>query len=722
MKTRTSSYRNRNQNAASRQKRGYVSLLVVFTMAIFMLSMLLFAYQRAINSQSVQADIQAQTDYREKEETILRSIVAITPNRAILAMQDGSFSDPDEETNPLSFRNIFSDALAQANARQSISDDLRAQLAIPNSFSGNTGDSALDNLDLMFQSEDNNDGFVTGGLNRDLGVAFPPALDSNNIIVADDLFPIISKAKKYGNRANGQVGLPTATYSDFNVIPYPDINFGYAQPGQNFVAKRNWWAFSMNLAESDNDLTSLARFRRDFVLSIYEIPSQLPISASSYMALGAHADGSAWQNVTISGNVFAGRAVVEGNTALPTLATRRGATLSANSTIGGQSFTGNPFAPGVRETFRLTQGDFFPISLASESGKAAFISINRGVDYFDRYAHTAETNTVSQTTWNEYSVGALQCAMRLDITQCTSVSDRKPTELQFSYMRNGTRQVLVLPQDQGAATNLEAGYIYAAPEGSSVNFNTPVDVAYGAGGSYFYRSGVSGSVLFSNDNFGNPIVGTPKNGYFRPRFPFEVKNLSNGKICVAVYPERFAIFMNLIGADSLAVNNSLAINVDYVNSANLTKPLIPSTSTDYGVILQECADLTSFTKGFSLVTNLRLHIGDDFNDVATTPPTGYTPPNGAAFYPPTSLFAPEKRYGADLDPLAVEFSGRVGSVASETAATPIRPLDTTTVSGISMSGSQTSMNLSTIRHPAELPPIFMMNWLIVLEEKRSEFY
>jgi hypothetical protein len=31
------------------------------------------------------------------------------------------------------------------------------------------------------------------------------------------------------------------------------------------------------------------------------------------------------------------------------------------------------------------------------------------------------------------------------------------------------------------------------------------------------------------------------------------------------------------------------------------------------------------------------------------------------------------------------------------------------------------MNLTAISHPAELPPITMKNWLIVVEEMNSEF-
>ncbi len=700
--------------------RGYISLLGVFTISLFMLAMMVFAYKRAINAQATLSDIQTQTDYREKEETILRSIVAIVPNRAIQAMQDGSDSSVDRR-DAVSFETIFRDAVEQSNARTSISTEFIEQLGEGNVIRGNSGDSALADTTKIFKPAIGSTTAVTGGLNQNLGAKYPPALNFNGTLADDDNYPIISDYKKYGALADGEVGLDTDTYQDFNLIPYPQIDFGYAQPGELFVAKRNWWAFKMNLSAHDDTLTKLSRYERTFVLSIYEIPSQLPISAGSFMALGQYADGAAWQNVTISGTVFGSRVQVEGTTALDSLASRRGFELSNSTTIGGQTFDVNPFTPGIRETYRLTEGEFFPVSLASESGKAAFVPINRGVDFFDRYAHVEETDTISPTTWNEYSVGAMQCAMRLDITEAASDSDPTPIELTFSYMKNGSRETLVLPLDTGVATDLPVGYIFAAAENTSANFPTPVDVAYGADGSYFFRASVSGSVMFDNGSFGDPLPSSTKSGYFKPRYPFEIKSLPTGRKCVAIYPERFKDFLDLLGADSLAVNHSLAVNVDYVNSSTLNKPFIPSTVVDYGVILQECADLTSFTKGFSLVTNLSLHIGDDFNVVATSPPAGYTPPNGAAFYPPSSLFSPEKRYGVGVSPLAVEFTGRVGSAASEDSVDPVRPLDTKTTSGTTLSAGSITMNLSAISHPAELPPITMKNWLIVVEEMGREY-
>lgn len=707
-------------NIRRKPKTGYVSLIAVFTMSMFMLTLMLFAYKRALGAQAIQAEIQHQTDYLEKEETILRSIVAITPNRAIRAMRSGSNASTTV-SNPLRWQNIFTDALIQSNARQSIPTSLATQLAISSDFKGNSGDSGLATVSRIFKPASTNSGYASGGLNRDLGAGYPPSLNSVNAIANDDLFPIISTQKQYGALASGKVGLSTTDYKNFNILTYPKINFGYAKPGDPFVAKRNWWAFGMDLADHDDNVTKLARFRRQFVLSIYEIPSQLPISAGSFMALGTFANGETWGDVTIGGNVFAGRAVLEGSTSLPGLATRRGTQISSSATIGGASFNGNPFAPGVRENYQLTNGDFFPVSLASESGKAAFVSINRGADFFDRFAHTAETSTISPTTWNSYSVGALQCAMTLDITKCVSASDRTPTEMRLTYLRGGIRQTLTIPLNTGPSANLPVGYIQSVGENGTATFATPVDVAYGANGFFYYKYGVSGPIRFDNQTFGDPIVGTYKYGYYKPVYPFEIKSLPSGKICVALYPERLATFLNLLGADNLSVNNSIAVNVDYVGSTSLLKPSIPCTENDYGLILQQCQNLTSFTKGFSLVTNLRLFIGDDFNTATATPPAGYTPPNGKPFYPPCSLFAPEKRYGVELDPYAIELTGQIGSTASESAANPIRPLDSKGVSGSAMSGGKIKVNLSPITHPAELPPITMMNWLIVVEERRKEF-
>lgn len=707
-------------------KPGFVSYVVVLSTGLMLTLMAAYAYRRALTGQTIQNKVQLRSDYAEKEDSILRAIVAITPNRAIRAMQSGSNSSTSV-SNPLRWQNIFTEALDLANARTSIDSNLKSSLGLSNLKIGNTGDSSLNNPSAIFKALNNEAGFVSVGINRSLGTGFPPPLSTNttNTINRDPIYPIISGDKIYGSMAQTSVGLPVSTYSNLNLITYPNINFGYAKPGEPFVAKRNWWAFSVDVAANDAALTNLARPAREYVLSIYEIPSQLAISASSFMSLGQYSNGEYWQNVSIDGGIFAGKAQVEANTSLNALASRRGMTMAGTSTIGGQSFANNPFAPGVRENYQVTTGEFFPVSQTSESGRVAFVPINRGAEFFDRFSSSSESSVLSPTTWNNYSVGANQCAMRLDVVQCVSSTNKTPTVLRFSYLGSDgvTRSSYDEPLITGINSSLPPGYVKVCNENQTYDFGSAVvDVAYGLNGKFYFQTDVTGAVTFNNARFGDPLVGTQKAGYYRPSAAYKVKSLPSGKICLAVYPQRMSSFLSRIGAGGTAINNSLVVNVDYTTATGsvfLTKPAIPCTDLDYGLILQESGDLTSFPKGFSLVTNLRTYIGDDVNTVPATPPSGYTP--SSTYYPPWSLFTPEKRYGVDTDPYSVNLAGQIGSLASDTISSPIRPLDSKTVGGSTMGANKITVNLRPIKHPADLPPITMMNWLVVLEERRKEF-
>jgi len=719
---------------------GYISYVMVLSTGVLLTTMMMYGFKHALQSQAVQSDVQLRLDYSEKEDAVLRSIVAITPNRTMQAMMNSS-SAAGSNRDSLMWQSIFSDAMAQANARTSISADVKASMNVANAIGGNIGDSAMTTTNLIFSNVHGggSDVYVTPGVNRTMGAGYPAVLTSNNGTVnANDLiYPIISNDKIYDSHANGKPGvlLPTDTYWKYNVLKYPAINFGYAKPGDNFVAKRNWWAFSMDMADHDDGLTSAALNRREFVLSIYEIPSQLAISASSFVALGKYGvdgAGGAWgSNVSISGNIFAGKARVEGGAALPTLASRRQVDIRDSSKIGGQSFNGNPFAPGTREQYEVTTGEFFPISLPSESGRAAFIPISRGEAFFDRYSLSTESNTLSTTTWNEYSSGAAQCAMRVDVSKVASATNQTPTEFRFEFQNGGvgtTRDVMLVQPIQGYTTVLPRGFKpLGVSEGNSYTFAGPVDVAYGKPGGYFFKEDVSGTVKFNNDTFGDPLVTVVKEGYWRPRKPFNTTMGPDNKVCVGIYPERFPDFLAAIVANPVGgndpkgvYNNSVVVNVDHKAGINVRKPIFKSEG-DLGLVLTECADLTKYTKGFSLVTNLRLFIGSDYNTKQTTPPTGYIPPNGE-FYPPTSLFAPEKRFGVQHTPLTVTLGGQVGSLANETNDVPVRPLDVFGRFGEVIDPSLSKVNLWAVNHPGALPPIMMMNWLVLLEERRKEYY
>lgn len=701
---------------------GYTSLVLVISTCVLMSLLMVFAFRASMDAQAVQGEVQMHIDYSEKEETILRAIVAITPNRAIGAMRGRSDLDA-ESRNENRWSRIFREALDLANAHNSMDAQLASLIMEQDGIAANVTDSRMNIHSRIFMPVGDGGGWVASGARDYLGPGFPPMLDASvpSDRNRDRHFPIISHSKHYGERAQAYVGASVDEFPQFNLLTYPDINFGYARPGEPFVAKHNWWAFDLDLAGHDQQQTGVARRSREMVMSIYEVPSQLAISAGAFMSLGEHASGERWTNATIEGNIFAGRATVaEGMELSGGLSGRRGLELATGSSVGGRTFDDNPFTPGTREIFLATEGDFFPVSMPSESGRAAFIPINRGADFFDRFAHEPEQDTISTTSWNEYSIGALQCAMRLDITEVVGANNPSPTKLRFSYLANGERQSMDIPLNQGPAAGLPPGYLYAGREHQSYDFGSAVvDLAYGENGVYAFETGATGLVTFNNARFGDPLYGVLKSGYFRPSYPFEIRQLVNGRIGVMIYPQRFPAFLRAIGADGVSVNHSLVVNVDYPGNPDLIKPSIPSTDHDYAVVLEECRDLTAFARGFSLVSNLRLYIADDFNTVPGSPPAGYDPDGD--FFPPASLFVPEMRYGLTHDPLGVRFAGQIGSVAAEDIGSPIRPLDSLTASGQALEGDRLQVNLRPIRHPAELPPITMMNWLVLLQERRAEF-
>ena len=720
-----------------RLRRGFVSYVLVLTTGVVLTILMISAYKRAASAQQVQKESQIRVDYAEKEDAVLRAVINIAPNRAIRAMKSGANASSSSR-DPLRWQNIFSEALDQANARASISTTLKTNMGASSGITANIGDSTLTNVNSIFDAIEPEPGYASPGVNRLLGEGFPVPLQCNSTIAANDaVYPIISNDKTYGTLANGKVLLPTddVRFQKINKIPYPNIRFGYCAPGQPFVAKRNWWAFSMQIGENDALLNSFARNggsegERDFILSIYEIPSQLAISAEAFTSLGAHADGTVWKRATIEGGIYSTRADVTGGMQLERLSSRRGMTLGSNVKVGGLEMGENPFKPGEREKFELANGTFQPVTMASEAGRAAFIPINRGSEFFDRFTLTnraTESNTLSPTTWNNYSAGSMQCAMRLDINGVVSSTNNQPTRLAFSYMNSsGTRVPIDWPLEFSAYSNLsglKAGFAPMNPGTYTYAADKPVDLICGVGGKWAVKYGVTGEVLINEAFFGgdpNPESNSANLFYYRPHSPWELKMLHGSRYCIAVYPERIQRMLAHLGG-SIQYNPSLVVNVDYTQ-ANIVAPTFPAKPTDYAVLLYECDDLTSFEKGFSLVTNMRLYIGDDFNQVSMTPPTGsgLTSP----FYPPCSLFAPEKRYGTDLDPFEVKITGQLGHLGGDTGknGAQVHLLDLKMGSEEETSKDRIDVNLKPITHPCELPPITMMNWLVVIEERRKEFY
>ena len=121
--------------------------------------------------------------------------------------------------------------------------------------------------------------------------------------------PLLSASKRWGS------------------IAYPNIRFGYKQPGEVFIARRAWWRIPLVYStgqytqEDQGGANQIYRYpsaAANYVLSVYEIPSQLPISGNANLQIGDNADGTAWafgaNGISITGSIYASQIQLAGGT------------------------------------------------------------------------------------------------------------------------------------------------------------------------------------------------------------------------------------------------------------------------------------------------------------------------------------------------------------------------------------------------------------------------
>ena len=670
-------------NRTHKSSPGFASLLVVTSVGVALLIMLVSMYRNTVDAHAIQKNNLLKNDYQQREDAFLRALTNIIPNKAILCMKPGS--DNDES---LQWKSIIEDALVMSNSRQALAPEVADSLGFTNIRSGNNTDSNLELGAIIsaLAGGTTDPDAITSGTNQLATSDYPPPLEcSASDQTTDSLYPIVSLNKKYGPSASGWVKASVSDFPLYNLIDAPELHFNYQNDG-TFIAKHNWWAFEMSFADQDASKTNVITRKKKYLVSLYEIPSQLPISASAFTTFGAHSDGTEWSNVSLRGSIFAEKVKTEGAFSTDAIAARKGIEVSTSTTVNGTTTGGvtgsNPFVSNARELAE-TQGNIFPISSSSDGGRVSFIPINRGLEFYDRYTgDPAEDNPdkesesrLSDTSWDYYSIGAKQCGMRLDVIEVISSSDQTPTAIRFSYQQDDP--------DDGIVGNL-----------------------------------VQVSRIFSK----NPDPLNPEEeawpDFFAPggdTFPFHIDKSYSSRPCIAIYPERLATWLASNNGGFFESNHSISVNVDYVNNLEVAKPPFPSDVGDLAVMLIEAKDLTAFTDGFSLVTNMRLIFTDDVNITATTTPPGVTLPAGEDFYPPVSFFAPEKRYGDSGIALKIDIDGQLGSLAKGNTE-PVRIADLKTGYADQVVPENIVANLKTIDHPAALPPVNMMNWMVVIRE------
>lgn len=658
---------------------GFATIAVVSAVCLMIVSMLAYTMVGSMRNLDVQARSQVKQDYGQKEDAVLSALIHIVPNKAIGAMQRYSANNSDNFT----WDTIFNEAIAIANAEQSISPTLINSLNLGNAISANTGDTLFQTASQFVNAPI---GTQAGGSNRvnggnwweyqmlgnaGIGPKLPAALQlSYSDYLLDKQYPIITYNKKHVNWYTKGLGLSADSYPLYNLIQYPEVKLGYKRPGEYFVAKRNWWVFSLTFGSHTQAISGIPPVKKDYVLSIYEIPSQIPLSASTLMKVGQFEDGSSWENVTLEGGIFAETLQTDGAVALTkgSISARKSVSISSQTTVEGRSVSGGFDELGAREA-RATDtsagssgntSDFYDASVGGNVGKVAFIPINQGTGTLLTTSDGTPEERISPTGWNEYSRAARQAVTTLDITDVSGADDQLPTSIRLRYRRAN---------------------------------NTIRTITYTRGSNWPTPSETGGST-----------------------FPFQSDELDNTRSALIIHMDLLPTFMNsLPESGGVAMNNSLYVYPRTVNP-NVVVPAIPSRETDMAVSLRGGKDMTSFTNGFSLVSRYRVYIAETLNNVPTTVPANSGLPADSPFYPPLSIFAPEKRFGESLSiNNPIELVGQINSMKTASDSV-VNPLELMNGSDERISSNKINARLISLRSPAELPPIYMMNWLITIEE------
>jgi hypothetical protein len=664
--------------------RGYATMAVVTSISLVILGMMGYAYLGSLRTFQAQARAQVKQDYSQKENAILNALINIVPNKAIGAMQKGSANNP----TLYNWDTIFREALNSANAEQSISPQMLNALNLGTAVSANTGDTTFSAVSEVVQAPV---GTYAGGDNRvnggnwweytmlgdpKIGPRVPAALQlSYENYLLDKQYPIVSFDKTYVSWYTKGLGLSATDFPKYNLIQYPDVKFGYKRPGEYFVAKRNWWVFSLKFGSHNEQRTGIPPVRKDYVLSIYEIPSQVPLSASTLLKVGKFADGTAWENVTLDGSLVAERLETEGSVVVSggSVAARKSITLTGQTVVDGTTLASDFDDLGERESRATTNtgtggansmtnsdSDFYEASVGGNVGKVAFIALNRGTNTLMNTSDGTAAERIAPTGWNHYTMAGRQSQMTLQIRKMASAEDQTPTQIRFRY-RNSSNAFVTIDYVRGT--------------------NWPTEQE--SGGS---------------------------------TFPFQTDELDNTRKALLIHLDRLPAFINSrSNTGGVALNNSLYI-MPLGGEPTVLIPSIPSAEDDMAVSLRGGRDLTPFTAGFSLVSRYRVYIADTLNNVPATAPSNAGLPNGHVFYPPLSIFAPEKRFGESLTvDHPVELTGQLNSLKTATTDT-VNPLEFMSGDDERIASSKIDATLTSLKSPAELPPIHMMNWLVTIEE------
>jgi hypothetical protein len=467
-------------------------------------------------------------------------------------------------------------------------------------------------------------------------------------------------------------------------LTYPNIRFGYKQPGNSFVARRVWWRIPVVYQPAQpnaeyqtiTDPASANSYKivpANYVLSVYEIPSQLPISGNANLQIGADTSGTAWDptkilvtgsisgnQITLSGGSYSGvssRGFSSGPPVNPV-------NVVNPATVGGVAYSDSTFdRPGTREQMALTQtpGAAAPVSVAGNDGKVLLVPVMPGNEFY-MPAPGAPTH------WDLYARPYYRCRIRVIISNTDSKIIYNPNRPQPIDQTAGAIavQIIYLPDPSSSPDQILGFPDSDAPPPPPT----------------FTQTSIAAPNLPPYLNYWSTATGD------RNILIIDVPNM-----------------VTALGKAFYGGDPSLAQVAPQLYSI-----YIGSNPTTAGVAIKNTNDLSAFTSGLSIVTNQTLYLLDSFNQVSN-PQTGLIP---------TSLYAPQVVFGGIVSATNPQVNltdhSQVVAVATP-GPTPVNPLNFTNVNGNPIGLSNTNAKPTEVTDPKKIPPITALNLLFTIEKE-----
>jgi hypothetical protein len=496
-------------------------------------------------------------------------------------------------------------------------------------------------------------------------------------------------------------------------LSYPNIRFGLMRPGTQMVARRVWWRIPVlyQTTQTDVEAPGTPRFPKaqsNYILSVYEIPSQLPITGNANIEL-CNTDLSSWGDTTsagnqvrINGSIYGDKVQLYGGTFSGGVSSRSQVNVASSTSVAGETFADNTYNNlGVRETKDLTRAiGAAPVSVAGDNGKVMLVPLLSGNDFY------MSSPSATPSTWDLYARPYYHCRIRITVSGTNST---------LNY-QNGA---VVTTGNTGAIT-VQISYLPDTAQAPDAVFGVADSAAGWTTVTYSQTSNVS--------NLASPGSLTNSSGTTAD-FLLYTSTATGVQDCNVLEIDLLRMYHTLGLSPAQCYSIYIGCSSPFQNMGNSNYP---------NFVIKDADDLTGstaqlgaqtpapFINGLSIVSTQRIYFvgsgvlqngltGSGFNTVPWATPTD---PNNP--YPASSVYAPDVRYGMSSATPQIGVTGQISvSQTTSNSTTAINPLSFSNGANNVITGSGNSYKLNAVSNPRLLPPISRLNLLFTVEKERT---